>query len=115
MRSLQFWVLLLGSVVVSFFLIKLAFLSRSVTQKQRDLVETQETVASASTYENAWKQLALHIYSASSQDPALAQVLKNENVEIHSKPPPASGLLPATTNAAPPSSKMPASLHPAAP
>ena len=115
MRSFQFWVLLLGSIVVSFLLIKLALLSRSITQKQRDLVETQETASSASGYENAWKQLSLRIYSASRQDPALAQLLKNDNVEIHTKVPPSSGLPPATTTAAPPSSKLPAALHPAAP
>jgi hypothetical protein len=116
MRIFQFWILLLGSIAVSVLLIKLALLSRSLTQKQRDLVDTQNMVATAGTYENAWKQLSLHIYSASRQDPALAQVLKNEGVEIHSRLPATSGgLPPATTNAAPPSSKMPASLHPAAP
>jgi len=86
MRSFQFWVLLLGSTFVSSLLIKQIFLSRALNQEQRILADSQEMADSATTYENAWKQLALHIFQASRQDPALAQVLKNDNVEIHTGP-----------------------------
>jgi hypothetical protein len=107
MRAAQFWILLLGSSFVSVLFIKQIFLSRALDQEQRQLVDSQETASTGSGYENAWTQLAKHIYPASRQDPALAQVLKNANVEVHATP--AAGAAPATTPSAPPaSSKTPA-------
>jgi hypothetical protein len=115
MRAVQFWILLLGSSFVSVLFIKQIFLSRALAQEQRQFVDTQQTASTAPGYEDAWKQLAVHIYKASREDPALAQVLKNENVDIHANP--VAGAAPATTPSAPPaSSKTPAApIHPATP
>jgi hypothetical protein len=103
MRALQFWILLLGSSFVSVLFIKQIFLSRDLNQAQRVLVDNQQTASGGPTYENLWKQLALHIYQASRQDPALAAVLKSEKVEIHS------GAPAGTTTPTPPASAPSAS------
>jgi len=115
MRAAQFWILLLGSSFVSVLFIKQIFLSRALDQEQRQLVDSQETASTGPGYENAWKQLAVHIYQASRQDPALTQVLKNANVDVHANS--AAGAAPATTPSAPPApSKTPAApTHPAVP
>ncbi len=104
MRALQFWILLFGSILTSGFLIKEIFLSRSLSLEERTFSESQQTVSSGTTYENAWKQLAIHIYQASRQDPDFAAVLKNENVVIHAGP---ASTPPASPSAAPVSSKAP--------
>src|ERR1017187_6839978 len=104
MRAAQFWILLLGSSFVSVLLIKQIFLGRALDQEQRLLVDSQETASTATGYENAWRQLAIHIYQAGRQDPALAGVLKNANVEIHPSPAAGAGAAPATTPSVPPAS-----------
>jgi len=112
MRALQFWILLLGSSFVSILMIKQIFLSRDLNKEQRLLVETQETVSTGSAWEKAWQKLALNIYQVGPQDPGLVELLKRENVGIHSNPPAGAGSAPAT----PASSKTPvAPLHSAAP
>jgi hypothetical protein len=117
MRALQFWILLLVSSFVSLLLIDQIFLSRALNRQQRMLVDSEEIVSSATAYENNWKQLAIHIYQASRQDPALVEVLKNEGVSIHSGVPPAAGSPTSTAPSAPPaSSKTPVTpSHPATP
>jgi len=127
MRSSQFWILLLCSSFVSLLLLKQIFLSRALDREQRVLVDSQETIAQGSGFENAWQQLAAHIYQASrqGQDAALAQVLKDENLEVHTKAEMAasaaltnadSGSAPTPTPSAPPaSSKTPPPPHPATP
>jgi len=117
MRAAQFWILLLGSSFVSVLLIKQIFLNRALDQEQRLLVESQEIASTGSTYENAWKQLARYIYQAGRRDPALAEVLKKENVEAHENPVANAGSAPAPTPSTPPaSSQTPvAPLHPVAP
>jgi hypothetical protein len=108
MRALQFWILLLGSSFVSVLLIKQIFLSRDLNQEHRLLVDSQETASSGPAWEKAWQQVAMRIYRASRQDPVLAGVLKNENVEVHTAPPANPGAEPDTTPAAPSaSSKAP--------
>src|ERR1700722_19154403 len=117
MRSLQFWILLLGSSFVSILLVKQIFLNRALFQEQRELVDSQEVVSQAPGFENAWKQLAIHIYQVSSQDPALSQVLQSEGIGIQPKAPSGTGTTPATPpSASPASSKSPAAPpHPATP
>jgi hypothetical protein len=100
MRALQFWLLLLISTFISLLMIEQIFLSRALSREQRMLVDSQEMVSSATAYENNWKSLAIHIYQASRQDPALAEVLKNEGVNIRSGLPPGTGPSPATTPSA---------------
>ncbi len=102
MRATQFWILLLGSSFVSIFFIKLIFLSRALDREQRQLVDCQEIASTAPAFENAWKQLAIHVYQASPQDPALADVLKREGVEIHSKPGAGAGSAPPAMTPPPP-------------
>jgi len=86
MRKFQFWTLVLGSSLVSLLMIKQIFLSRELNQEQSVLISSEETAASAQTYQTAWQKLATAIYQASRQDPAFAAVLKNSAVEIHTKP-----------------------------
>ncbi len=115
MRALQFWILLLGSSFVSILLIKQIFLSRQLNLEQRIYADSQQTAASAATYEGAWKQLAVRIYQLSRQDPPLADVLKNEKVEIHPNASAAAGAAPVTP-APSSSSKAPVPPpHPTAP
>ena len=101
MRALQFWILLLGSSFVSILYIKQIFLSRDLNQEQRLLVESQEAVSQGAAYENAWKQLAMHIYQGSRQDPSLANVLKIESVNVRSNPAAEAGSVPSATPALP--------------
>jgi hypothetical protein len=104
MRALQFWILLLGSTVVSILLIKQVFLSRSLYQQERVLADSQQSAQSGQAYENGWKQLAVHIYEVSPADPALGAVLKTENIVIHAhsssapKSAPPDAVPPASTN-----------------
>jgi len=124
MRAIQFWILLLGSSLVSVLLIKQIFLSRALNVEQRVLLDSQEVASTGNEYESAWKQLAIHIYQASHQDPALTEVLKNENVMVQGGPAAGTGSVPAVTPSAPAltpsvpsaSSKTPvAPPHPTAP
>lgn len=112
MRALQFWILLFGSFFVSGVLIKEIFLSRTIAQEHRVLVDSQETAASGPAWENAWKQVALRIYPASLKDPALADVLKSEKIEVSRvNPLTGAGSAPVTTptpSAPAASSKTPA-------
>jgi hypothetical protein len=112
MRALQFWILMLCSTIVAGLMIKEIFLTRELNQLQRSLSESQDVVSQGSAYQNAWKQLATRIFQASHQDPALAEVLRKENVAVHQN-----------TQAAPPTAPMPtastksqvAPTHPATP
>ncbi len=109
MRNFQFWVLLFGSGFVSALMIEQIFLSRDVYRQQRQLIDNQEIATSGAAYQNTWRQLAVHIYSVSHQDPELTAVLRNNKVVIGTTPPPA-----ATTPTLAPSSKSPSSApHPA--
>jgi hypothetical protein len=86
MRGFQFWILVLGSSLVSILLIKQIFLNHALRQEQRLLVDSQEAASNGPAFESAWKQLAVHIYQVGRQDPALLQVLKKENVGVHPNP-----------------------------
>lgn len=89
MKKFQFWILLLSSAFVSVLMIKQIFLSKAIVAEQRTLIDNTETASMDQGYQNTWRQLAVHIYQASRQDPALAAVLKNENVDVGTTPPPA--------------------------
>jgi hypothetical protein len=112
MRSFQFWILLLCSSFVTFLYIKQIFLSRDLNQQQRVLVDSQQVVTEGATYESAWKQLAMQIFQASRQDPALADVLKRENVDVHPAANTNSG---SPTNPATPPKAPAAPPHPGTP
>lgn len=115
MRALQFWILLLGSTFVSILCIKQIFLSRQLNLAQRVYVDSQETASTAGSYEEAWKQLAIHIYQASRQDETLADVLKNEKVDIHPNATPGTGTVPApVAPSTPPKAPVPPP-HPTTP
>jgi hypothetical protein len=101
MRAFQFWVLLLASSFVSVLMIKEIFLSRQLNLAERVYVDNQQTASTATGYEQAWKQLAVRIFESSRQDPLLADVLKNEKVEIHPNASTGAPTAPATTPGAP--------------
>ena len=108
MRSTQFWVLLLASLVVTILYFKEITLSRGILHEQKLLVDDHETADTAATYETAWRDLALRVYQGSRQDPALMDLLNSENVKVHQGPPPgAPGASPAVGAGSPPGS-MPA-------
>lgn len=95
MKAGQFWILIVCSIVVSILLNKTVFLGRDIDREQRTLVDNQETASTATTYENAWKQLAIKIYQTGHQDPEMIDLLKSEGVNIHIGVPPPSGPAPA--------------------
>jgi len=88
MKKFQFWILLLGSACVSALMIKQISLSKAVIAEQRILVDDTETASKDQAFLNTWRQLAVHIYQASREDPDLAAVLTNENVRVGTTPPP---------------------------
>jgi hypothetical protein len=104
MRATQFWILLIASACVSLLCFKQILLSRTLDQQQRAVVDSEEIASTSTVYEASWKKLAIHIYKASLDDPALAEVLKREKIMIHTgTPPPLPGSSPTgnTTPAAP--------------
>ena len=86
MNARQFWILILGSLLLCALIIKEIFLSRALAQEQMGLIGIQDVVSTGPTYENDWKQLALSIYQASRHDPDLAALLKKDQIEIEMKP-----------------------------
>jgi hypothetical protein len=120
MRSFQFWVLVLGSLLVSALMLQEVRLIRSLNQVQSMLVDSQQLAASAPEYQNAWQTLAKNIYLASHQDPnhpdmVLMAVLKDTDVAITTQPPgpPAPGKTSTTTPA--PATEPAPSVPPKAP
>jgi hypothetical protein len=87
MRAFQFWVLFFGSLVVSGLLVKQIFLSRAIISEQHILVDNREIASTGEAYQTTWKELAVHIYQGSRQDPPLAAILKTERVNISTTPP----------------------------
>jgi hypothetical protein len=108
MRTFQFWILLLASSFVSFLYIAEIFLTHNLIKKQQEFAESREAVTEGAQYETIWRQLAFHIYKASSKDPALVDILKKENIGIRSGPPAGAGSAPA-----PPASAAAATVPPA--
>ncbi len=92
MRVLQFWILMLCSCIVTFLYLRQIVLERELDEQQRLVVDGQEAVTEGNAYENAWKQLAMSIYTNSRQDPEFARVLRMENVDVRpGVPPPSAG------------------------
>jgi uncharacterized membrane protein (UPF0182 family) len=92
MRTFQFWLLTIGSIFVSLLYLEQVYLSRSIYQQQRLLMESQQIASYGPSYQNSWKQLAMRVYQASKQDDALADVLKRNDIAIqvsHPEPTPA--------------------------
>lgn len=83
MRTFQFWILIVTSTVVCGLMLKQVFLLRELNQLERTLSDSQAVIKDGSQYENAWKQLAMRLYQTGRQDPAVIELLKKENVEIH--------------------------------
>jgi len=102
MRAFQFWILVLGSTLVSILMIKQIFLNRSINEERRLLAESQQTFSEGGNFENAWKQLAMHIYQTGKDDPALIDVLKKANIDVHPTPNPNAVSTPAPTPSASP-------------
>jgi len=112
MRTFQFWVLIFASTVVSGLMLKQVFLMRELNQLQRTLAESQQVVKDGSSYENAWKQLAMRMYQMGHQDPAIIDLLKKEDVEVRTSAPPAPPSTPAPSTSSKPTVAPP---HPATP
>ncbi len=113
MRTLQFWILVILSSLVSLLMIKEIFLTRAIKHQQIELTESQQTASTADGFENAWQKLAMRIFEVGRQDPALMQLLKSADVEVRTTPPAAA----AAPGATPPSpSQEPlVPMHPATP
>jgi len=82
MRSLRFWILLVGSLFVCGLYLEQIYLSREIYQQQRVLMGIQQFISLAPRYEESWKQLASRIYQVSQKDAALADVLKRNQIEV---------------------------------
>ena len=117
MRAFQFWILIFISLAISGMMVKQIFLTRQLNAAQRTLVDDQEVISQGSYYENAWQKLALSLFQAGEQDPAVQALLKNDNVGIRSKPDatPASAPSGATPVPAASTKPGPAPAHPATP
>lgn len=107
LRSLQSWVLLLGSLFVTVLVIVDIYLSHSVYYREQILSGNQEMAQVGPFYENALKQLAVSIYHAGPQDPALANVLKIEKITILLGQPTGANSTPSPTAPAPQTSSKP--------
>jgi hypothetical protein len=86
MRALQFWVLLLGSFIVSGLMMKQILLERDLNKRRQDLVDSQEIANTGAAFENAWKQLAMRIFQNSKQDQALLDLLRRDGVQVRANP-----------------------------
>jgi hypothetical protein len=102
MRAFQFWILIVGSICVTGLLIKQVLLNREIDYQQRLLVDNEETISDATKYSDAWRDLAVAVFSNSRQDPTLAAVLKDENVGISLMAPDSSSTNAPSTQAPPP-------------
>lgn len=115
-KGIQFWTLLILSIIVSMLMVGEIFISRSIIKQQHLLVDAQETAETGPYYKDAWQKLAVSIWKSSAQDPDLLALLKNEGVGVHQGPPPGSaapgfpapGAEAGATNAAP---AVPAPAH----
>jgi hypothetical protein len=104
---------MLFSLLVAALLVKQIFLSRDLAHAQTNLIDNQEEASQAGQFENAWQKLAMALYQAGPEDPALLEILKKENIGIKSRVPPPSSLLPSTTSPeSPVPAKAPALPHP---
>jgi hypothetical protein len=109
-RGIQFWTLVLLSSAVSLLMIKEIFLSHALIKAQHMLVDAHEIAESDPVYQSAWQKLAMTIYRAGAQDPAMYDLLKDERIKVHQGPPPGATNTSPVPNAA---SKPTATLHPA--
>jgi hypothetical protein len=117
MKAFQFWILILISLFVSGTMIEQVFLTRKLNIVQRTLVDDQEIIGQGPSFENAWQKLALALYQVGSQDPAVLELLRNDNVGIRPKTPEAAQA-PAPSTATPPKAPVPVvppAVHPATP
>jgi hypothetical protein len=83
MKVAQFWILLICSSLIGILLMSQIYLTRKLYQQERVFGDNQEDAAAAPVYEKAWKNLAIRIYEAGLNDPALLDVLKSESIGIH--------------------------------
>ena len=98
-RGIQFWTLLLLSTAVSLLMIEQIFLSHAIIREQHVLVDSHETADTDSIYQSGWEKLAMRVWRAGAENPAMFDLLKSEGIAVHEGPPP--GAWPAATNAAP--------------
>jgi len=95
MKNLRFWILLGGSVSVCALYLFQIYLSQKIFTEQRILMQGQQFASMEGTYEASWKQLATRLYQVSSKDPALAEVLKRNNIAIQPGKPGTTGAAPS--------------------
>ncbi len=100
------------SVVISLLLLKEVSLKRSLAQTERNLGDAQESAATAAAYENAWRQLAVHVYQVGHDDPGLMAMLKSENIGINQGTGVGGGSVPVTLSPATPKSSGPTPVSP---
>ena len=108
MKAFQFWILILISLFVSGTMIKQVFLTRQLNAVQRTLVDDQEIIGQGPSFEKAWQKLALALYQAGEQDPAVQELLRNDNVGIRPKTQPDDAPAPAPSIAVPAKAPVPA-------
>jgi hypothetical protein len=110
-RGVQFWTLLALSCVVSLLMLKQISLSHAIIEEQHVLVDAHEKADTDTIYQSAWEKLAMNIWKAGAQDPAMQDLLKTEGVAVHAGPPPGT-TLPATSAAPPAPSAKPLLIPP---
>ena len=98
-KGIQFWILLVLSIVTSLLYVSEVFISHAIINKQHVLVDQHEESEAGPYYKDAWQKLAVQAWKGSAQDPTMIDLLKAEGISVHQGPPPASET--GSTNAAP--------------
>jgi hypothetical protein len=104
---LQFWILLSGSIFIVLLLLIQGLLLSSVQAEGRLLVKNREIVASGSSYETQWKQLAARAYELGRQDGALTDILTRNQIVVRPSAATSSPAVVSPSGAAAPTSKTP--------
>ena len=112
LRGIQFWLLIACSTAAALLMIKQALLARQIIHEERFVIDQRRATENDEAYQNTWRVIASVVWKASGTDPALAELLKSENITVRQKAAPAVDGLPAT-NAVPPP-MTPAPIKPAA-
>jgi hypothetical protein len=100
-RGIQFWTLLILSLIISLLLLSQIYLSHAIIREQHLVIDSKEAAGQGPYYRQAWQKLAVSIWKAGAQDPAMFDLLKTERIGIHQGPPPGTPNNETGTNAAP--------------
>lgn len=91
MVRVRFWILMLASLAACALYFEQIYLSQEINRQQAALMDRQRMITLGASYENSWRRLAARIFQLGQKDPALAEVLKREQIDAHFSAPGTSG------------------------